>query len=183
MLSENAMWSWKQRRKTRMCPKTQSLLFTDFKSAHWPLQREGLGVGWRSVMHCAFFIIGFRLIKISLHSNVHTFPSYYSEAISHKMARICSTFKLTAIYLEGRRKLLSLKGSEGKGMEERCSCYLKKPILPHLSFGELKQKNCQLGCLSGLGPLGSRCGGERVQWLTFIGEQSKCSLGLLENVY
>lgn len=170
--------------------KTQSLLLADFKSAHRPLQREGLGVGWRSVKHCAFFIIGFRLIKISLHSNMHTFSSYYSEAISHKMARICSTFKLTAIYLGERRKLLSLKGSEGKGVEERCSCYLKKPILPHLSFGELKQKYCQLGCLSGMGPLGSRCGGEgdstvaHLHWRTkqmLLGPSGKCVLGQIKD--
>lgn len=73
---------------------------------------------------------------------MHTFSSYYSEAISRKMARICSTFKLTAIYLEQKGKLLSPK--EVKGTEERCSCYLKKQILSHLSLGEFKQKTANL---------------------------------------
>jgi hypothetical protein len=58
------------------------------------------------------------------------------------MASICSTFKLTAIYMEQKGKLLSPKEVEGK--EERYSCYLKKQILSHLSFGEFKQKSANL---------------------------------------
>lgn len=43
MLSEKYDVKLKAEKKTRMCPKTQSLLFADSESPRWPLQREGLG--------------------------------------------------------------------------------------------------------------------------------------------
>lgn len=48
-----------------------------------------------------------------LYLYMHTFSFYCSEAINHKMAMICSIFKLTAIYLEQKGKIAELKRSEG----------------------------------------------------------------------
>lgn len=49
---------------------------------------------------------------------MYTCSSYYSEAISHKMARICSTFKSSAIYPEQKGKVLSpRKGRGGRKLQ------------------------------------------------------------------
>lgn len=94
------------------------------------------------------------------------------------MARICSTFKLTAIYLEQRGKVLSRKAATGR--EEGCSCYLKKSILPHSLLGKFKWNTASLGVCTAWGHVGDGVVARvTVELLTFIGEQEKCPLSLL----
>lgn len=82
--------------------------------------------------------------------NVHKFSSYYSEAISHKMARIGSPFKLTAIYLEQKGKLLSPNEARGNG--RKMQLLSKKEYLIAFVIWRVQAENCQPGCLCGSVP-------------------------------
>ena len=96
------------------------------------------------------------------------------------MARICSTFKLKAIYLKQKGKLLSWK--DAKGTEERCSCNLKKQILSHLLLE--RQKSASLVSAGHSATLETaRCPGVPEWQLTFIGKQSKHPRSPVGNVY